>query len=53
MDGCLQMMWDEGPGSDFSQHGHYINMSSTSYTMAACGFYTGSDGSTWAVQNFK
>jgi hypothetical protein len=51
--GCLQMMWDEGPGSDFSAHGHYINMSSTSYTKVACGFAVKSDGSVWAVQNFK
>jgi hypothetical protein len=50
--GCLQMMWDEGPG-DFAQHGHYTTMASTSYTQVACGFHTGSDGSTWSVQNFR
>jgi hypothetical protein len=50
---CLSMMWAEGPGADFSTHGHYINMSSTSYTQVACGFYTLSDGSVWAVQDFK
>ncbi len=50
---CLAMMWAEGPGSDFSTHGHYINMSSTSYTMVSCGFYTLSDGSVWATQDFK
>lgn len=50
---CLQMMWNEGPGADFSMHGHYINMSSTSYTQVACGFYTLPDGSVWAVQDFK
>ncbi len=50
---CLQMMWNEGPGTNFSQHGHYINMSSTQYTQVACGFYTLSDGSVWAVQDFK
>ena len=32
LNGCLQMMWDEGPGQPFSEHGHYINMSSTSYS---------------------
>ena len=50
---CLAQMWAEGPGSDFSTHGHYINMSSTSYTMAACGFFVLPDGSVWATQNFK
>lgn len=49
---CLQMMWDEGPGADFSKHGHYINMSSTQYTEVACGFHVTPDGSVWAVQNF-
>ncbi len=50
---CLAMMWAEGPGTDFTTHGHYINMSSTQYTEVACGFYTLSDGSVWAVQDFK
>jgi hypothetical protein len=45
---CLQMMWGEGPGG-----GHYDNMTSTQYTMAACGFYTLADGSVWATQDFK
>jgi hypothetical protein len=45
-------MWAEGPGP-FAQHGHYDNMSSTSYTQAACGFTTPSDGSVWATQNFR
>lgn len=50
---CLQAMWDEGPGEPFSEHGHYINMSSTSYTRVACGFYQGSDGRIWGLQNFR
>ena len=25
--GCLQSMWDEGPGTPYSAHDHYINMS--------------------------
>ena len=50
---CLTQMWAEGPGSDFSTHGHYINMSSSSYTMASCGFYTTPDNQVWAVQNFR
>ncbi|MGM0558928.1 MAG: hypothetical protein ACQEVA_21245 [Myxococcota bacterium] len=45
---CLQQMWDEGPGEPFSEHGHYINMSSTQYTKVACG-----SGDGWFVQNFR
>jgi hypothetical protein len=51
--GCLKMMWDEGPGSDFSTHGHYINMSSAKYTAVACGFYQMPGGKFWAVQDFE
>ena len=51
--GCLQQMWAEGPGSDFSTHGHYLNMSNAGYTQAACGFYVTPDGKMWGVQNFK
>jgi hypothetical protein len=51
--GCLKMMWAEGPGTPFSAHGHYINMSSTSYTKVSCGFYQTSSGSWWAVQDFR
>jgi hypothetical protein len=50
---CLKMMWDEGPGSDFSKHGHYINMSNPNYTQVACGFYTKPDGGVWSVQDFR
>ena len=61
IDGCLQMMFDEGPppagsctGTCYSQHGHYINMTGTSYRNGvACGFFTTSSGSIWATQNFK
>ncbi len=49
--GCLQMMWDEGPGEPFSEHGHYINMSSTQYTRVACGL--SSNGGVWSNQNFQ
>lgn len=53
IDGCLAQMWAEGPGADFSTHGHYINMSSMSYTKVACGFFKTADGSVWSVQNFQ
>lgn len=58
--GCLQSMWNEGPpptssctGACFNEHGHFINMTSTSSTKVACGFYTTSAGKVWAVQNFS
>jgi hypothetical protein len=49
---CLDMMWAEGPGTG-SAHGHYINMSSTMYSMVACGFFTLPGGTVWAAQNFQ
>ena len=54
VDGCLQQMWDEGPGPFYGppEHGHYLNMSSTTFTMVACGFYSGSGG-VYATQNFQ
>ncbi|WP_394824815.1 CAP domain-containing protein [Pendulispora albinea] len=50
---CLAQMWAEGPGDDFSKHGHYITMSSNKYTKVACGFYTTSNGKVWAIQDFR
>jgi hypothetical protein len=51
--GCLEMMWNEGPGSDYSKHGHYINMTNPAYTKVSIGFYTTPGGEVWSVQNFK
>lgn len=53
IDGCLQAMWDEGPGKRFSKHGHYINMSSARYEQVACSFAKGPGGEVWSVQNFR
>lgn len=50
---CLDRMWAEGPGTDLSTHGNYLNLSSTTYTMVACGFKTVADGTTWATQDFQ
>jgi hypothetical protein len=49
--GCLQAMWDEGPGEPFSAHGHYINMSNLGYSRVACGFSSSGAG-VWSNQNF-
>jgi hypothetical protein len=50
---CLDQMWAEGPGENFEEHGHYLNMSSTSHSRVACGFYETPDGSIWAIQNYE
>ncbi len=50
--GCLELMWNEGPGEDFNKHGHYINMSNPGYTRVACGFAE-VNGQIWSVQNFQ
>jgi hypothetical protein len=50
---CLVGMWAEGPGNFNAGHGHYDNMSSTAYTMVACGFYVLPNGSVWATQDFQ
>jgi hypothetical protein len=52
VDGCSQQMFNEGPGTPYSAHGHYINMTNTSYHSAACGYYTTPSGTVWMVQNF-
>jgi len=53
IDGCLQAMWDEGPGKRFSKHGHYLNMSNPNYEWVACGFAKTTSGEVWSVQNFR
>jgi len=50
---CLQQMWDEGPGTPFIEHGHYLNMTDPSNRRVACGFYTTGSGRVWSVQNFS
>jgi hypothetical protein len=53
IDGCLQAMWDEGPGKRFAKHGHYINMTNSAYEEVACGFAKAPRGAVWSVQNFR
>jgi hypothetical protein len=57
--GCLQQMFDEGPppsepctGTCFEMHGHFINMTNTTYSMVACGIAT-VNGQVTAVQDFQ
>ncbi len=51
LDGCLQAMFAEGPGTG-PAHGHYNNMMDPSYKGAACGFHQAPDGGIWIVHDF-
>jgi uncharacterized protein YkwD len=52
MDMCLQAFYDEGPGSDYSTHGHYINMMGD-YGTLGCGIYEdSSSGDVTIVQDY-
>lgn len=49
---CIQGMWNEGPGTPYSAHGHYINMTNTSYTKVGCGIHH-ENGSLWINMDFR
>lgn len=60
---CLQQMWDEGAppvpvktciadDSCFPKYGHWINMSSTTSRVVACGFYDMGKSTYWMNQDF-
>lgn len=49
---CIESMWNEGPGTDYSKHGHYINMANKSYKKVGCGFSV-KEGSIWINMDFK
>ncbi len=52
MDMCLQAFYDEGPGSDYSTHGHYINMMGA-YGTLGCGIYEDSlNGNVTITQDY-
>ena len=38
---------------EWKAQGHHVNMSSTSYTRVACGFFETPTGPIWAVQSFQ
>ena len=52
VESCLTMMFNEGPGGDYTAHGHYINMTNTGYSQVSCGFHELPDGSVWMAQDF-
>jgi hypothetical protein len=43
---------DQSSGGCFLTNGHYLNMSSTSYTAVSCGFYKMTNGNYWMNQDF-
>lgn len=49
---CLRSMWNEGPGSDYAAHGHYLNMTSAKYSKVGCGFHH-SGGALWINMDFR
>lgn len=50
--GCIQAMWDEGPG-DFATHSNYETLAKTSFTKVACGIYLTPGGKLWAELDFN
>ncbi|MBN1654193.1 MAG: hypothetical protein JXA30_10485 [Deltaproteobacteria bacterium] len=61
---CLNQMWAEGEPPQgraacmqdyagcFLKHGHYINMTDTSYTAVSCGFFNMGNNTWWMNQDF-
>lgn len=49
---CIAAFYAEGPGSDYSTHGHYINMMNDSYKSLGCGIYQAANGDVTIVQDY-
>jgi hypothetical protein len=47
---CIKAFYDEGPGTDYSTHGHYSNMMGN-YASLGCDFYE-SSGKITIVQDY-
>jgi hypothetical protein len=47
----VKAFFDEGPGSDYSAHGHYINMTGD-YGTLGCGIFQASNGAVTIVQDY-
>ncbi|MEZ4299797.1 MAG: CAP domain-containing protein [Polyangiaceae bacterium] len=50
---CVQGWFDEGPGADYSKHGHYTNMTSSTYKNITCGVYKNASGQYTIAADFK
>ena len=48
---CIAAFYAEGPGSDYSTHGHYINMMGN-YATLGCGIYSADNGDVTIVQDY-
>jgi hypothetical protein len=49
---CIAAFYAEGPGTDYSAHGHYINMMNPSYSTLGCGIDQASNGDVTIVQDY-
>ena len=49
---CIAAFYAEGPGTDYSTHGHYINMMNPSYTKLGCGIYQAANMDVTVVQDY-
>jgi hypothetical protein len=50
---CVQAWFNEGPGADYTTHGHYTNMTSTTYKNPTCGVYKNAAGKYTIAADFK
>jgi len=48
---CVAAFYAEGPGADYSTHGHYINMMGN-YATLGCGIYSADNGDVTIVQDY-
>ena len=48
---CVAAFYAEGPGSDYSTHGHYINMMGA-YAKLGCGIFEAANGDVTIIQDY-
>ncbi|MEO6774282.1 MAG: CAP domain-containing protein [Kofleriaceae bacterium] len=48
---CIAAFYAEGPGSDYSTHGHYINMMGA-YATLGCGIFTAGNNDVTIIQDY-
>ncbi|MEP6863383.1 MAG: CAP domain-containing protein [Deltaproteobacteria bacterium] len=48
---CIAAFYSEGPGTDYSTHGHYINMMGD-YAKLGCGIFSADNGDVTIVQDY-
>jgi hypothetical protein len=48
---CIAAFYSEGPGTDYSTHGHYINMMGN-YATLGCGIFSATNGDVTITQDY-